>query len=188
MESLKKVRNFLLDIFFISPIIFDLLFAIFIIAVSYFLKQHSLLKIDNDTKFDQIAFQIGTSCITIAGFILTILTIVVTFKSIEESKQKSKAVESEEEINKARNSKIQLFFTSDLYFKTVKVLQQSVSVLVLLFAILILTVIFDKSISNDNKFFLNIGCLSITILIVLRCILTLKLIIRLQIGNKSENN
>jgi formate hydrogenlyase subunit 3/multisubunit Na+/H+ antiporter MnhD subunit len=136
------------------------------------------------TNLNAIALDISKSCITIAGFVLTILTIVISFKNSTDSKNESDVNQSES----TNKSKIKLFFSSDLYYKTVSVLQQSITGLVFIFVLFMSIVLFDKSLSQNIKFYTIIFGLTIATLIFLRCILTLKLIIRLQMSNDKDKN
>ena len=179
MKVLKSIRNKCLDLFFSSPYIFDFLFALGITSLSYILTNKYSIDILSLTNLDRIASDVSSSCITIAGFVLTILTIVISFKNSSDSKNEFDSGPTES----TNKSKIDLFFSSELYFKTVKVLQQSITGLVFVFAFFIFIVLFDKSINQDLKFYTLIFGITLAILIFSRCILTLKLIIKLQMSN-----
>lgn len=180
MKTLKKIRNNCLDLFFSRPYINDFLFSIIVVSITYFLNYRKIIDISSYSNISKIASDISTSSITIAGFVLTILTIVISFKNSIDSKNNNDKIDSDIE----NKSKIDLFFSSQLYFKTVKILQQSISGLIGVFALLLVIVIFDKSLSQSYKFYSLIFASVFAILIFIRCILTLKLIVKLQMSNQ----
>lgn len=185
MAPLIKLRNKVMDIFFVNPYVFDVIFSLFIVGVVYFLDKNGIISICGIEDINKIISSVGVSCITLTGFVLTILTIVVTFKNTEDSK-KQKNIISDTDIAD-NQTKIELFFNSDLYYKTVRILQQSVSGLVFIFVLFVFMELFFKSLPKNLIVYTTIGGVIFTILIISRCIITLKLIINLQISNKEEN-
>ncbi len=179
MKTIIKFRNWILDLFFSKPFKYDILFATLITAIAYYLNYKRIIDINSYSNVIKIASDVGKSCITIAGFVLTILTIVVSFKNAIDSKTNiEKELKSIDKI-----SKIDLFFSSALYFKTVKVLLQSITGLVIVFVLFLFIFLFENSLAQYFKFYATVFGLIIAILIFLRCILTLKLIIKLQMAS-----
>ena len=183
MKVFGKIRNWFFDIFFARPYLFDVLTAIILEILAYYLDKYGLIDVSKVLNQDKILEQLGTSVITIAGFVLTILTIVVTFKNSEDSKKTI----VRRRYHKRPANKVTLFFSSKLYFKTVRVLHQSVFGLTLIFILFITIELISNSICGTYKFYFIVFGLIVSILIFLRCILTLSLIIELQTPEKKDD-
>ncbi|WP_418650140.1 hypothetical protein [Tenacibaculum aestuariivivum] len=111
---------------------------------------------------------IGLTC---TGFILTLLTVLITFKS-------SSKVSKENYSNE--NSLFEMFFASDLYFMTVKILKNCIKSLIFIS-------VFGYSLKLGLKqeylkftFFYNVLGLTVLALTLWRCLMILTKILKMQ--------
>jgi hypothetical protein len=166
----------LIDKYFKYPVLLDLLISCFAMFGYYFF----ILDLNEVvlTKSTSVSGDLANVSLTSAGFILTLLTVLITFKS-------GKNITKQ---NYSSNEKVfNLFFASDLYYKTVTLLKNCIKVLILVavigYALRIL-------LSEGNYRWLgvfNCGALTMIVLTLWRCLLILSQILKLQKENELDN-
>ena len=109
--------------------------------------------------------------LTSAGFILTLLTVLITFKS---GSQINKSNYSED------NSLFDLFFASNLYFTTVRILKNCIKSLILISVIGYALKLGLQKEFLKYIFFYNVFGLIIIGLTLYRCLLVLTKILKMQ--------
>lgn len=172
---MKKFKNKIGDFYFNSQLLIDISTCLIIVLTIHILRRQNIVSFLIDDSIKDVAINIGLACVTIAGFILTILTIMVTFKNSRDEKSIS-------ESQNVSNDKTTLFYSSPLYFKSVAIMRKSVLILILVFITLFGIRIFQACFSIKELWYSVVVGTCLTILTFIRCILLLKLIITLQIG------
>lgn len=163
----------MLDIYFRRPLVWDYCLAMVLTSLIKFLICKRVLDTPKSDNTFTVTSDLSTISLTLAGFILTFLTILISYKST--IKQKN-PVERHEETE----SSYDLFFSSKLYFVTVKHLKNGIKSLVII-SIIGYFLKLTLPIQDQEKLFL-FSVFSITIigLTIWRCILILSQIIKLQ--------
>jgi hypothetical protein len=169
MGNIKKTpKEIILDFYLKTPVVCDFFIVGIITIAWYFLSKHYGFSIDSDNnKLSEISAEIGTVVITIAGFILTIITIIVSFKNTIKPKKKE--------------SNNDLFYNSDFYLTTIKLLKNCVKLLLLLFSVIYIARLVHP-IADNVLFYINFSALIFSVLVFLRFLLILKIIISFQIN------
>lgn len=160
----------MIDRYFRNPIGFD--FLVSTIAVILFtLGEHYNLYIPPSTNdLLSLTTDFSTLSLTSSGFILTILTVLITFKS-SFSNNKLKELNDQ--------SLFELFFTSNLYPITINIYKNCIKILILVSLIGFLI----KILFSDYLYLIlifNIYALVIITLTLWRCLLVLSKIINMQ--------
>jgi len=161
----------MLDAYFKKPVFWDFLIAIIVMAIIAFLNFKQLFNLPKDVYSLDMASDLSNVSLTSAGFILTLLTVLITFKS-GSNLTKEKATES--------NTLFELFFTSLLYFETVKHLKNCIKSLIV---IAILGFSLKLGLTKNYReyiFFFNIIGLIIIVMTLWRCLLILSKILEMQ--------
>lgn len=174
----------ILDKYFSRPLLFDCIISAFICFLYWLLTAKFKISLINDQELvKSFTTDIINTSISLAGFVLASLTIIVTFKdNISSKKIKQKDdVEENEETNGDEETGIQLLFTSKHYTTVVGVFSSSVFILLFQFVILSFFKLFIKKFPVYFGDYLLIISLIITSLTVFRCILLLYKIIKLQL-------
>lgn len=165
----------MLDAYFKKPVFWDFLIAIIAVGIVAFLNFKQLFNLPKDVYSLDMASDLSNVSLTSAGFILTLLTVLITFKS-GSNLSKEKATES--------NTLFELFFTSPLYFETVKHLKNCIKSLIV---IAILGFSLKLGLTNNYReyiFFFNIIGLIIIVMTLWRCLLILSKILEMQKTNE----
>ena len=161
----------MLDIYFRRPVFWDYFISTILIICVVVLNMKGFLIIPKESIYISIISDISSIGLTSAGFILTLLTVLITFKS------GSKLTKEEYENAK---SVFELFFISDLYFETVKHLKNCIKSLII---ISIFGYVLKLGLSPEYRYliyFSNYLGLTIIILTLWRCLLILSKILSMQ--------
>lgn len=161
----------ILDKYFRRPVFYDYLISIIVCATLYFLFYKGIINLPDDKRSLSMTSDLANVGLTSAGFILTLLTVLITFKS---SSRISKMKYSD------NDSLFDLFFASDLYFITVRILKNCIKSLII---ISVIGFALKLGIPKDNLkfvFFYNILGLIIIALTLYRCLLVLTKILKMQ--------
>lgn len=161
----------MLDRYFKKPIFWDYLLSSIVLAVVIFLHKKVIIHFPKDDYVMSIASDLSTISLTLAGFILTLLTVLITFKST------TKIDENEPH---EKNTLFELFFGSALYFETVKHLKNCIKSLVFIAVFGFTIKLFANAESCKYIFFYNVFGLVIIVLTLLRSLLILGKIIEIQ--------
>src|SRR5690606_32803109 len=111
-----------------------------------------------------ITTDVTTISLTLTGFILTLLTVLITFKT--SSKAKKIEIESSESL-------FNLFFASGYYYETVKLLKNCIKSLIFIAIVGFSLKLFLLDKYKPYTFFFNIIGLCIILLTIWRCLLIL---------------
>ena len=161
----------MLDRYFVRPLFWDYTIASLLVAAGYFLFYKKLLIIPNESFYLSITSDLSTVSLTSAGFILTLLTVLITFKSSSDISNQSVEIPK---------STFEFFFASSLYFETVKHFKNCIKSLVL---IAIIGFSLKLILTENSRYFLyfyNILSLVVIVLTLWRCLLILSKILEMQ--------
>ncbi len=163
--------NKLLDVYYKRPLLYDIFLNVLVISGLIGLEKYKIFHFDFDEKSNDIA----TIGLTIAGFILTLLTILLTLKS--------NSILSKE---KNTTNAFEVFLTSNLYVRSVSVLKNGVVILLIVSFITLGMGTLTNDIYKELGLYINVICLLFIILTFLRCFVILNLIFDMQ--NNHFNN
>lgn len=163
----------ILDFYFRKPVFWDYFIATATMSLLCyaFLKEKLILPNSEDSYM--LTGDLTNIAVTMAGFILTILTVLITFKD------NSKITDT----NKERTI-FNKFFITGYYAETLKHLKNCLKSIVVVAAIGFFIRLFLSAQYKDYFFFYNAFGLIITILTVWRCMLILTRILLLQNESK----
>lgn len=159
----------ILDIYFKRPIFWDYILSVCITSalIFCFLRDKITLPDDNDSY--SLTGDLTNIALTMGGFILTILTVLITFKD-----------NSSANVNADGAPTFNRFFSTDYYHETVRHLKNCIKSIIVIAA---LGFFFKLALIQDVReylFFLNVFGITIIIFSVYRCLLILSRILELQ--------
>ena len=163
--------NKILDKYYKHPILYDYLISIVLIAIIYSLEKKDIIKIPCGNFSNDFASDIGAIGLTISGFILTLITILISFKSSQ--------LLSEEKL-KNDSSPFKIFLASKLYKSSINILQRGVISLIVISFLIFISKLFFINRTTDYIFYLNVVGLVIILSTFLRCYYVLGLILKMQ--------
>lgn len=161
----------ILDKYFKHPVFWDYTISLFVVLTSmvlYYNEYFNLPKVERSISLTSDLSNVG---LTSAGFILTLLTVLITFKS------GSKITKENYTDN---NSLFELFFVSDLYYITIKILKNCIKSLIFISVVGYGFKLGIKQSFLQYTFFYNIFGLSIIALTLWRCVLILSKVMKMQ--------
>lgn len=161
----------MLDRYFIKPLFWDYTFALLIVATVYSLHVKGIIAVPKESYYITIATDLSNIGLTSSGFILTLLTVLITFKSGSDS--------TTEKLAKV-TSTFELFFGSSLYFETVKHLKNCIKSLIFISIVGFSLKIGLPETYRTPLYFYNILGLVIIVLTLWRCLLILSKILQMQ--------
>jgi len=161
----------MIDKYFKYPVWWDLCISFAVIAIlSLFLKVE-LLAIPTKDKVFSVSGDIPPISFTAAGFIITLLAILITFKSNTTASKKDYS---------ESNSVFELFFVSDLYTETVKQFKKCIKSLIVVALSGYLLKLINSWKEVEVLFFYSVAGVLIISLTLWRCLLILNKILNLQ--------
>ncbi|SUX45869.1 hypothetical protein [Chryseobacterium indoltheticum] len=159
------------DIYFKRPVVWDYLISLIISGslVYYFIKDKIYIPKDSDSY--SLTGDISNVAFTLAGFILTILTVLITFK---------------DSTGERNDNVFARFFNSSYYQPTVNHLKNCIKsiIVVAMFGFFFKMFVIEQY--RNYLFFYNVFALIITFLSIWRCIIILSKILVLQ--NPANDN
>jgi magnesium-transporting ATPase (P-type) len=161
----------MLNFYFKRPIVNDYVISGIIVFIARYLLCHNYLTIPKADRLFSTVSDMSTLALTMAGFILTLTTVLISFKSTNKI-DRNNIQESDKTFD--------LFFASKLYFDTIQILNnaiKSLSIIALLGYILKLTL--SESFLSTLYLYCVLGIIVI-ILTVMRCVLILTTILKMQ--------
>lgn len=164
----------MLDKYFKRPLFWDYFLSIIILAIIIIFYKRGIIVIPKADHVLSIASDLSTIALTLAGFILTLLTVLITFKS---------TTKIDETNPQEKNTLFELFFGSPFYFETVKHLKNCIKSLVFIAVFGFTIKLFVREDSCKFIFFYNVMGLIIIVLTLLRSLLILEKIIEIQKSN-----
>jgi hypothetical protein len=168
----------ILDKYIKYPLIWDSLITTILLGILFLYQKYiSVIPIEKSV-LNSLVNELISSSIGIAGFLITALTIILTFKDNLKSRDKSPDLTSE---SKDIQSGIELLFHSKHYKRIVTVFFVASIVLVFSFFYFSIIELLWKKLSETQLVYLILGAIVFIVLAVLRCLLILYKIIQLQI-------
>ncbi len=160
-----------IDKYFKRPILYDYLFAIFAIAFLITLNLRGLLHLPSAEKTSLFSSDLGAIGFTVSGFILTLITILLTLRSGQ--------IINQEKVNNTSNP-FKIFLASPLYKRSIDILKFGVLSLVLVSLLLYLLKLLVPNSYIHYLFYFNIVGLIIIFTTFIRCFHVLGLIMKMQ--------
>ena len=167
----------MIDLYFKRPILVDYIISVIIISGIVTLDYFDIFNLPSSEKSSDFASDIGAIGLTVSGFILTLITILISFKSGQ--------IIAEEKLTNS-SSPFKIFLASPLYGRSIDILKYGVLSLVL-----VSFLIYILKLSLDDKylvyiFHVNILGLIIILMTFLRCFFVLGIIMKMQNPNWSS--
>lgn len=160
-----------LDLYYKYSIVFDL-FLCLAVCTSLKVIEFKFGDLTNYNNYDRtLCSDLGSIGLTVSGFLLTISTILISFKT---------SILYENTELKNSSSSFKIFINSPLYFDAVSFLNKSVVVLVLLSIFNYLLKIMISSDDNYILYYANLCSVIVIMTTFIRCLYVLKLIIKMQ--------
>lgn len=161
----------MIDKYFKKPIFWDYCFSTIVILVVLFLQHKNIIAMPKEEYLYSIISDLSTVSLTMVGFILTLVTVLISFKSSGKVNKDNV---------KETDSVFDIFFASRLYFETIKHLKNGIKSLTF---IALLGYTLKLTVSHVNYEYLFLFCfmgLSIILMTVGRSLLILSSIIKIQ--------
>lgn len=161
----------MIDTYFKRPLVWDYVAGVVIAIGSMVLYKKQIILLPKEEYLYGVVSDISTISLTLAGFILTLLTVLISYKS---SAKKISTAPSE------TDTVYDIFFSTRLYFETIKHLKNAIKSLTLL---ALAGYLLKLTLSSNNSYILfSYNSLAITIvcLTLWRCLLILSKIVKLQ--------
>lgn len=161
----------MIDRYFKHPIFWDYFLSIIGITTALFLQHKGVITMPKEEYVYSIISDLSTVSLTMVGFILTLVTVLISFKSSRKIAQPS---------DKEKDSVFDIFFASILYFDTIKHLKngiKSLTVVALTGYTLKLTV---DHLKYEILFLFCFGAIVIMIMTIGRSLFILSQIIKIQ--------
>jgi hypothetical protein len=169
----------ILDGYFKRPLIWDFFIALLLSNLGFILIYKNLIFKPKADDSVAIITDIINISLTMSGFILTLLTVLITFKG--GSKITKVEVDSREPL-------FDLFFVTGLYHETVKHLKNCIKSLIIVAIIGFTVKIFSPESLKNNIFYFNIFGFTIIMMTITRCLMILGKVMDLQKENDDKNN
>ena len=160
----------MIDFYFRRPLLWDFILASFLSGFLTYIFCHNNLPMPDRDKLNSIVSDLSTISLTLAGFVLTLLTVLISYKS---SFEDSKGTDG------PKNT-FQYFFATSFYFQTVRHLKEailSLTIIALLGYVLKLTI---PDVKNFILFGFDIYGVATVLFTLWRCLTILSKIIKLQ--------
>jgi hypothetical protein len=169
----------ILDKYFKNPFIWDYLTAMIFSLLGFVLVNKKIILIPKAEECISVTTDIINIGLTMSGFILTLLTVLITFKG--GSKITKIEIDSKETL-------FELFFATGLYHETVKHLKNCIKSLIIIAVFGFALKLFSPESFKKDVFFFNISGFTIIIMTIFRCLLILGTVMDLQKESDEKNN
>lgn len=160
-----------IDRYYKRPILYDYLFSMIIIIVLIALKHYEKIELPCGELCIDFSSDIGAIGLTVSGFVLTLITILLTLKSGQ--------LLSNEELTE-KSSPFKIFLASKMYNKSISVLKKGVFSLVFISMVLYILKLGLNLIMQEYILYFNLIGLVIILSTFLRCFYVLSLILKMQ--------
>lgn len=164
----------IIDTYYKHPVFYDYFLSMILIGIFLFLDDRFDLKIIESNLGNELSSDIGTVGLTVSGFILTLATILITFKSGQ--------ILSDENLDN-QSSPFKIFLGSRLYKQSINVLKYGVLSLVAISILIFVLKIFSGNLNPKISLFANIVGLVIISTTFIRCFYVLNIILKMQEHN-----
>jgi hypothetical protein len=161
----------MIDKYFKKPVFWDYLFGISFTGIIIFILKRVGFSTPKDETILSIVSDLSTVALTLSGFILTLLTVLISFKSTAKSKK---------DIKLEADSLYEIFYSTNLYFETARHLKNAI---ISLTFIAIVGYTLKLTLDTCYYFYLfsfNLLSLLIIFFTLWRCLLILSKIIKIQ--------
>ena len=166
------------------PLFWDIVICALIISICYYIlecKKYFTLDVDVESLKSNLSDIISTS-ISLAGFVLASLTIIVTFKDNISQKQQAPLPSTKpKDLPNTNETGIELLFTSKHYKRIVGVFTWASFILLFIFLVFSGIKTFTKILSTHFIFYSTIIGITLIALTIFRSLIVLCQIIKLQI-------
>lgn len=169
----------ILDKYFKRPFVWDSFFAFLFTTLGHLLVCKQIIIKPKIEDCISITTDVINISLTMSGFILTLLTVLITFKG--GSRITKIEIDSEKTL-------FDLFFATGLYHETVRHLKNCIKSLIIVAIIGFTTKVFCPEIFKANIFYFNIFGFTIIMMTIFRCLLILEKIMDLQKENDEKQN
>lgn len=169
----------LIDKYFRRPLFYDYVLSGLIVFLFIILNWKGYLELPSIEKTSLFSSDLGAIGFTVSGFILTLITILLTLKSAQ--------ILTKEKLSEDSSS-FKIFLGSKLYSKSIDILKYGVLSLVLISLLLYLLKLLVPTNYIHNLFYFNIVGLIIIFTTFLRCFHVLGLIMKMQDVNTINNS
>ena len=163
--------NKIIETYYKNPIRYDYLISIVVVIICFLLEKYNYIKIPGIKFSNDFASDIGAIGLTFSGFILTLITILISFKSTQ-------LIDPQSLDN--NSSAFKIFIASDLYNDSIKILQRGVVSLIVISFLIFLTKLIVINQTYNYLFYFNLVGLIIILSTFFRCYYVLGLILRMQ--------
>lgn len=161
----------IMDFYLKSAIIIDFLIVGSIISILAYIRPCLGIPLLDKDMVDSLGSDLIATSVSLAGFVLASLTIIVTFKDSVSSKEKA-------------STGIDLFFKSKHYLPTVKIFYKASLILLVTFLILCVTKVTKGTVPYLIREYIIIGSLILVTTTIFRSLYLLLQIIKLQTPQK----
>ena len=160
------------NLYFNNPFKWDCALSLLVVVVVWILNKKQAISIPCDDFILSSVSDISNTSFSSAGFILTILTVLITFKAGSQRKEKIENYDSA----------LDLFFQTSLYSTTTHLLKDCIKVLIVLGLVgYALKIVLPENL-RIYIFFFIIFALFLLALTLMRCLLILSKVLALQTG------
>ena len=169
----------LMDQYFKRPVIWDYSIGLVSVFISMKLIKSNIISYPSITDSLSLTTDLTNITLTLSGFVLTILTILISYKSSINLKRK--------DINSNLTS-FDYFFASDYYYQTVHHLKNCIKSILIISTFGFSLKLFLPENIKIYTYYFNILGLIVTILTIWRCLLILNKVISLQQNEKNKSS
>ncbi len=163
----------MIDLYYRRPVFWDYVISCLICVGLAILWKKGFITIPQKENLYSLISDLATIALTLAGFILTFLTVLISFKSSDKQK----------DLNSQENSAFEVFFSSEFYFVTVRHLNNAIKSLTLLSVAGYLLKLFVEQVLPGVLFFYDVFGIIVIFFTVWRCLAILSRIIKIQQDN-----
>ena len=161
----------MIDKYFIRPVLWDYLFSIGLSILITCLLTKCSFQFTKDETILSVVSDLSTVALTLSGFILTLLTVLISFKTTSKSRK---------ELSLETDTLFNIFFSTNLYFETVRHLKNGILSLTLMAVMGYSLKLLLNTKQSYLLFSFSIISLLIILLTLLRCLTILSKIIKIQ--------
>lgn len=169
----------ILDAYFKRPFVWDYFTALLLSILGFVLVLKKIIINPKAEECISVTTDITNISLTMSGFILTLLTVLITFKG--GSKISKIEIDSKETL-------FDLFFATGLYHETVRHLKNCIKSLIIVAIISFTIKIFSPETLKTDIFYFNIFGFTMIIMTISRCLLILGKVMDLQRENDKKNS
>jgi len=164
----------MIDLYFRRPVFWDYFLAFTFSGAITLLWRKKLIVLPKEEHIYSVVSDLATISLTMAGFVLTLLTVLISFKST--TKRSTESITENDTV-------FEIFFSTALYFDTVKHLKNSIISLTL---IAVLGYILKLALNSQTfviLFVYDVIGITVVFLTLWRCLFILSKIIKIQQDN-----